>query len=138
MWATFDKEEFPLVKVKLSGGIKEEDFNHFISEWLQLICDKKLFMYLFDTNECEFVNIKYIFKLAAFMKKVKAMPEHYLDKSIIVINNSALRGLLNILFSVQKPISTVYVCRNMIDANNTINAINNNSNIPKSVVVYKK
>ena len=137
MWADFDKTNFPKVVITLSGAIDEESFNHFIKEWTTLIQNNENYYFIFETEKCEYVNIKYLFKMAAFIKKIKVLPEQKLQRSIIIIKNKALRTLLKLLFSVQSPSADVYVCNNSEEAYMIDTIIKTNGTLPKSVPVYK-
>ena len=44
-----------------------------------------------------------------FIKKIKEFPHQYLKKSLIIVSNKYVKYLLSIVFSVQKPIATVYI-----------------------------
>ena len=44
-----------------------------------------------------------------FIKKIKEFPYQYLKKSLIVVSNKYIKYLLSLVFSVQKPIATVYI-----------------------------
>ena len=137
MWANFDKTNFPKVVITLTGAIDEESFNHFITEWNSLIQNNENYYFIFETEKCEYVNINYLFKMAAFIKKIKALPEQKLQRSIIIIKNKALRTLLKLLFSVQSPTADVYVCNNSEEAYMIDTIIKSNGTIPKSISVYK-
>ena len=137
MWATFDKSNLPLVNVKLNGEINTEYFNDFIAQWVNLLQKKENFYFIFNTVNCGYINVKYIFKIALFIKKIKTLPEQYLQRSIIILNNSALRTLIKLLFSIQSPSAPVYVCRTMEDAYCVNGLLNDNKPLPKGIMVYK-
>lgn len=137
MWATFDKSNLPLVTITLNGEINAEHFNDFIAQWVNLLQKKEKFYFIFDTQNCGYINVKYLFKIAAFIKKIKTLPEQYLERSIIMLNNSALRTLLKLLFSVQSPSAPVYVCRTMEDAIIVNRLLLENKSLPKGIMVYK-
>ena len=44
-----------------------------------------------------------------FIKKIKEFPHQYLKKSLIIVSNKYVKYLLSLVFSVQKPIATVYI-----------------------------
>lgn len=137
MWATFDKSNLPLVNVKLNGEINAEYFNDFIAQWVNLLQKKEQFYFIFNTENCGYINVKYLFKIAVFIKKIKALPEQYLQRSIIMLNNSALRSLLKLLFSIQSPSAPVYVCRTMEDAYIVNGLLIENKPLPNGIMVYK-
>lgn len=137
MWADFNKTELPKVLITLNGNIDEESFEHFIQEWTSLISNNEEYYFIFETEKCEYVNVKYLFKMAAFIKKVKKLPEQKLQRSIIIMRNSALKTLLKLLFSVQRPTADVYICNSSEEAFMIDTIIKTNGTMPKSVTVYK-
>jgi hypothetical protein len=51
MFAVFDHDEFPIVKVTLNNNIENrEDFENFLNEWLRLYDNNEYFTFEFDTR----------------------------------------------------------------------------------------
>ena len=72
MWAKYNFINFPIVKVEFDGIIENnKDFTDFINEWKRLYDEKRDFEFIFDTSSCGFVNPKYSFYMAFFIKKLK-------------------------------------------------------------------
>ena len=110
MWANYDYSAFPLVYVKFNQYIKdEEDFNNFLKRWTFLYHDKKDFTFVFDTVKVSAPSISYCFKMRKFIKKLKQFPHQYLQKSLIIVSNTYIRYLLNLIFLFQKPVAPVYI-----------------------------
>ena len=110
MWAKYDYSKFPIVKVTFNEKINgEEEFNEFLKEWVLLYDNKKDFTFIFDSSNISKFNISYAFKMRKFIKKIKEFPHQYLKKSLIIVSNKYVKYLLSIVFSVQKPIATVYI-----------------------------
>ena len=81
MFAKFDESEKPIIKIKLGLNIKdEEDYDKFTSKWLQLEDNKEEYHYIIDTTDCGLINIKYCYKIAGFIKSIKAREKKYLQK----------------------------------------------------------
>ena len=55
------------------------------------------------------INIKYAIKLTLFIKKLRKQPYHYLQKSLIVVNDKNIKRLLDFVFTIQAPVSPVYL-----------------------------
>ena len=110
MWANYDYTKFPTVKVTFNEKIEsEDDFNEFLKKWVLLYNNKKDFTFIFDVSNVSSFNISYVFKMRKFIKKIKEFPHQYLKKSLIVVSNKYIKYLLSLVFSVQKPIATVYI-----------------------------
>ena len=102
MWATFDDSEFPLIRVKLVGKIQNnEEFNNFITKCESYNSRREPHVFIFDSMEVGNVNIKYAFKMAKVIKKIKRN-EQFLKSSIIIVENKYLRVLLDLIFKLQK------------------------------------
>ena len=111
MFATFDKKELPLIRIKLSNTIRSgEEFEAFTSEWKACDVMRKQYTFMFDTLEVGFVNIKYAFKMAQFIQTLKTdIANVYLEKSIIICKHSYIRYMLSFIFNLQKPVAPVYI-----------------------------
>jgi hypothetical protein len=111
MWATYDDSEFPIIRVKLQGKIQNNvDFCNFITTWESYNLRRNEYIFIFDSREVGYVNIKYAFKMANFIKELKRK-EQYLKSSIIIVENKYIRFLLNLIFKLQKPVADVYMTR---------------------------
>ena len=115
MFVQFNYDNFPLVHVTFGKLNSTEDFNQFINEWLNLYIKKVEFTFIFDTTNLEVYNIKYSFKMSAFIHRLKKEPIQYLQKSIIIVNNSFIQSLLDLIFFIQSPVAPVYIIK---DSNN--------------------
>jgi len=112
MWATFDDSKFPLIRVKLVGKIHNNaEFNNFITKCESYNSRREPHVFIFDSREVGNVNIKYAFKMAKVIKKIKR-DEQFLKSSIIIVENRYLRVLLDLIFKLQKPVANVYMTRN--------------------------
>ena len=110
MWCIIDKSNFPIVKISFSPEKQiEEEFDEFLKEWLKLYEDKREFYFIFDTRQLSLLNTKYAYKMSAFIKDLKKQEKQYLKKSIIIVKNKYIQLLLNIVFSITKPVADVYL-----------------------------
>ena len=115
MWATFDDSNFPYVNIKMRGVPEnDEDFQNFITSWdsYNLQRNHVPYIFIFDTRDVGFVNIKYAFRMSSFIKQLKTSEHQYLRGSIIVTGGVWSRFLLKIIFWTQRPVAPVYLTDN--------------------------
>lgn len=125
MFAEFNYENFPIVKVILNNIENEEEFDLFLENWLKLYLDCKDFIFVFDTKNVNNIDIKYSIRMCDFIKKLKKDYQyHYLQKSIILVNNNFVKKMLNFIFKLQSPVAPVYLIKNEQDINNILNNVN--------------
>jgi hypothetical protein len=111
MFVEFNYDNFPNVYVTFGKLNSTEEFNILTSEWLRLYEQKIPFTFIFDTTNLEVYNIKYSFKMSAFIHRLKKEPEQYLQRSIILVTNSFIQNLLDLIFFIQSPVAPVYIVR---------------------------
>jgi len=110
MFAKYDYINFPLVKIDLSGTIKNnDDFLNFTNQWLKLYNKKENFEFIFNTYNCGLINPKYCIFTALFIKKIKQQKIQYLQKSTIFVYNKYIFQLLKIIFYIEKPVAPVEI-----------------------------
>lgn len=110
MFYSFNKENFPIVKVIFNGSPEsDDDFQLFLNEWLSLYYEKKEFIFYFDTINLGTPHLKYSLKMSEFIKKLKKNEIQYLQQSIILINNNLIKFLLEFIFLIQSPVAPVYI-----------------------------
>ena len=112
MFATIDKSKFPEVRVTFSDDIDETSFNDFLNEWRNLYVGKKYFSFVFDTTNMGFPPLSYCYLMVQFLQSIKSEKEHYLKNSIIIIPNNYIVYLLDLIFTIENPISDVKVINN--------------------------
>jgi|TARA_Y100000389_G_C17306052_1_gene435473 hypothetical protein len=110
MFAEFNTDKFPLVFVTFSESLNtEEEFDEFLKGWLLLYHNRKDFIFIFDTRIMKNISPKYCIKIALFIRKLKKEPHHYLQKSLIIMNDNRIKRLLDMVFSLQAPVAPVYL-----------------------------
>ena len=125
MFAQYDYSNFPIINITLNNTIENDnDFNNFINEWINLNNNKKKYKMIFDTQNCGFINPKYCFYMAMFIKKMKKEKIKYLQKSQIIVYNNYILKLLELIFYFEKPIAPVEIC--LKNNNDIIKIININ------------
>ena len=125
MFVKFNYDNFPNVYVTFGKLNSNEEFNILTNEWLRLYEQKIPFTFIFDSSNLEVYNIKYSFKMSAFIYRLKKEPIQYLQKSIIIVNNSFIQSLLDLIFYIQSPVAPVYIIR---DPNNVQKILDNSLN----------
>jgi hypothetical protein len=55
------------------------------------------------------INIKYAIKMTLFIKSLRKQPYHYLQKSLILVNDQRILRLLDLVFTLQSPVAPVYL-----------------------------
>ena len=118
----FDKSTFPIVYVTFKKSIDNESFDYFIHSWLECYNYKKDFTFVFNLEAITWFNPSYCYRIAKFMKKLRAQREAlpYLKTSIIVLTNPVIRKLVKFVFSIQAPQSHVYLAPDLIHANGIV------------------
>ena len=110
MFATFSYDFWPTVIVTLESPIvDDDDYDSFLKEWDDIYTKKMNFNFIFNTKNVGWVPLKYAFKMSAFIKKIRNYDPQYLKFSIIYVNSDIVNMLLNLIFSIQKPVAPVYI-----------------------------
>ena len=137
MFAEYNYDNFPIVFVTFSENINSEtEFDQFLNEWLILYHNRRDFLFVFDTRNMKNISIKYAIKMTLFIKNLRKQPYHYLQKSLILVNDKYIKRLLDFVFTLQSPVAPVYLWHinrienedydkeYLIDTLNTINRTN--------------
>ena len=115
MFVDFNYNDFPIIYVTFGKLETNEEFNMLIDEWLKLYDKKVYFTFIFDTTNLEVYNIKYSFKMSAFIYRLKKQSVQYLQKSIIIVKNNFIQYLLDLIFFIQSPVAPVYIIKDEIN-----------------------
>ena len=132
MFVKFNYDNFPNVHVTFGKLNSTEEFNILTSEWLRLYEQKIPFTFIFDSSNLEVYNIKYSFKMSAFIYRLKKEPEQYLQRSIILVKNSFIQHLLDLIFFIQSPVAPVYIVRE----NDDIHKILDGEKVDRCKIIY--
>ena len=131
MFANYNYDNFPVIFVEFSENINSEtEFDQFLNEWLILYHNRRDFSFIFDTRNMKNINIKYAIKMTLFIKSLRKQPYHYLQKSLILVNNKHIKRLLDFVFTLQSPVAPVYLW-NIENENENIE----NENINKEYLI---
>jgi len=130
MFAEYNHDHYPVIFVSFSESIESEDeFDQFLNEWLLLYHNQRDFSFIFDTRNMKNISIKYAIKMTLFIKKLRKENYHYLQKSLILVNDKSIKRLLDFVFTLQSPVAPVYIWLNDDDVSDsslieTLNSIN--------------
>tara|TARA_A200000113_G_C8835681_1_gene345183 strand:+ start:1010 stop:1480 length:471 start_codon:yes stop_codon:yes gene_type:complete len=117
MFAQYNYDNFPVVFITFSESINSEtEFDQFLNEWLILYHNRQDFSYIFDTRNMKNISPKYAIKMTLFIKNLRKEPYHYLQKSLILVNDKHIKRLLDFVFTLQSPVAPVYLWQ--IDSEN--------------------
>ena len=112
-FASYDVSRFPVVQVTFHPCVPSTtEFQNFLNQWLQLYTRKEMFTLVFHTHQMKMLPVHLCFKMSRFIKKLKRQPQQFLKRSVIIVNSKFTRGLLNIIFALQKPVAPVFITRN--------------------------
>jgi transposase len=108
MFFNFDLTNFPLVYIDLSGNINNDiDFKLFTEKWLDLYNKKENFYLIFNTKNLLGANIRYVFYMAFFIKKIKLLKKKNLISSKLLLYNNYIYKLATFIFYIEKPIAPI-------------------------------
>ena len=131
MIISYSVDTFPLVNVRFTNGIDKNNYfyNKFINYWKFLYNSKIHFYFVMDLSQLTKPDILLCYDFIQFQQKLKQNPIQYLDFSILIINNSFIRNLLNFIWKMCSPLNTVY----LVDSKNKCDTlysyiVNNNDN----------
>ena len=100
MFAEFIYKNFPYVLVKFNSTIENnDDYDNFTEEWLSVYNRQENFEFIFDTRNVGWIPIKYAFKMTNFISRLKELKHQSLLRSIMIVNNSFVRGILRFIFT---------------------------------------
>tara|TARA_A100001035_G_C27645677_1_gene436762 strand:- start:327 stop:857 length:531 start_codon:yes stop_codon:yes gene_type:complete len=121
--------EYPYVYITFNSKQITDDINLevFFNIWLSIYDENKPYILVFDGTYIDYAKPTFIYKFARFMKKLRAKEPQYLQYSIIIVDNSLMRGLMNMVFRIQKPIAPVYMCKSADELINLHNEIHKNT-----------
>jgi hypothetical protein len=138
MFAEYNHDHYPIVFVNFSESIESEDeFDQFLNEWLLLYHSQRDFSFIFDTRNMKNISLKYAIKMTLFIKELRKEKYHYLQKSLILVNDKSIKRLLDFVFTLQSPVAPVYIWLNdddisvtsLIETLNTINRLDLRDNM---------
>ncbi len=123
---TFDYDAFPNIKIIFDGKVNNEELDQLFKEWLDIYKCKKNFNIIFDITKVVSPTVMFAYKMANFIKVLRKQKPQYFKKSFIIAPQSKLlKCLLNLTFSISKPVSCVYIYWKRKNENITVDDILN-------------
>lgn len=117
MFAKIDDSKFPLVYYSLNGVPEsDDDFEQFLIKWDELNNRKQYYNLFIDSLNIGWISAKYAIRLSKYVKKLKDSGNVYIKNTIIITENKYVRGLINLVFKLQKPVSTIYIVDSIKDS----------------------
>ena len=117
----------------------KDNYYNFLSLWKELYTKKISFCYFFDTSKLTTAPMSYCYSFAKFLKYMKKEDKQYLEFSIIIISNSWVRWLLDLILKLEKPLATLYIVKTVEDANCLLDYKTKNDNVLlESYILEKK
>ena len=119
---------FPIVLIKFKNQeINDRDFDFFLRSWENIYSYKKNFALIFDMIDMPIYSLRYSFKMASFIKKIRGFSIQYLKKSIMIIDNDKILQMLKFIFYLQPPVADIYITKENVE--NILHHIENDNNI---------
>jgi hypothetical protein len=120
----FNYKSFPNIKVIFNGNVNNEDLDELFKEWLNIYKRKTNFNIIFDITKIKSPTVYFAYKMANFINILRQQtPQYYKNSYIIAPNSKMLKVLLNLTFSISKPVSNVYIYWKEKNENVTVNNI---------------
>ena len=118
--------KFPTVKVKITNEDDEDNksFHKVINKWWKFYKKKRHFHFIFDFTELNHCNLNLIPIFVKNQMELKKQETHYLDYSIVVINNKLLINILTRLLNIITPIGVIYITNTLDNSKNLANYLN--------------
>lgn len=113
-YASFDRSEFPVVTVTFTGATEtKENFHQYLNGLFHNYDRKEEFSLIFDASLASSPNPKYQKMQAEWMKDHEKLVKTYCKGVAYVVPSPFLRGILKIIFGIQKNPVPFQVFRDM-------------------------
>jgi hypothetical protein len=128
-----DETLFPHVRVhfKNNTNLTKNGVSTYLNYWNLKQCEKQEFSCCIDTtamhNYSLYTSTKHAITIAKFIKKMKKEPVQYLKYTILVMTNSILIQLLDMILKLTTPCATIYIVDSMNKANALFNTLHRNN-----------
>ena len=92
-------------RIKFCGTCNDSLLNDFMIQYKNYINTIKNKIELtFDITECDLIPMQLLIKFALYLNTLKPLHKEKLTSFIILVNNSAIKNLINILFTLSPPV----------------------------------
>ena len=115
------------------NNLKNNGVSAYLNYWNLKQCKKEKFSCCVDTTAVKDIDLifgtKQAITIGKFIKNMKKQPYQYLNYTILVISNTMLINLLDIIFKMTKPCAPIYIVKNIDQANLLYNCLKRNNAI---------
>lgn len=117
VYLTFDQSTRPLIHAYIHPIEPTQDqWNAFMTEFDDLLNGDQPFAILFDLSHAKLVSMSMVHQFATFMKAHDEQFKQKIIASAVLSNNTLVRGILDILFTIRKPSKPNIVTKNSAKA----------------------
>lgn len=109
-------QERDLVSITVSSPITELDFNKYIELLSSILYKRERFYLLINLTQMEEIPYRFILGQGMYMKRMSKWVEKYLGASSIIYKSKVTANLLDLLFTIKKPIRPNIITRNPEEA----------------------
>lgn len=107
---TMNDSNFPVVTVIGSKDMTDDnEVVIFHNYWKKLYERKQNFTFILFLDDVESMQLKTAYMTAKIIKDMKTLPEQYLKKTIVVFKDQIIINIARLLFSIQAPISQIFL-----------------------------
>jgi hypothetical protein len=105
-----------LILIGVSAPITSDDFISYTNKFSSILASNSNLYILIDLTSLNDVPFHFIINQSQFMKKIHQHVKQNVVASTVVISNSKILNLLEILFTFRKPVSPNLITRNHVEA----------------------
>lgn len=107
---TMNDSNFPVVTAIGSKDMTDDnEVIMFHNYWKKLYERKQNFTFILFLDDVESMQLKTAYMTAKIIKDMKTLPEQYLKKTIVVFKDQIIINIARVLFSIQSPISQIFL-----------------------------
>ena len=132
---SIDETLFPhvIVHFKNDTTLTKNGVSSYLNYWNLKQCEKQCFSCCIDTTAITdshfYTATKQAVVVGKFIKKMKKQQPQYLKYTILVIANSILSDLLDMILKMSKPCARVYIVDTMAKANDLYATLDRNNSL---------
>ena len=109
-------QQSDLILIGVSAPVTSNDFVSYTQKFSSIISNNTNLYILIDLTLLNDVPFQFIINQSQFMKKIHHQIKKSIIASTVVISNSKILNLLEVLFTFRKPVSPNLITRNHVDA----------------------
>jgi len=109
-------QQSDLILIGVSAAVTSNDFVSYTQKFSSIISNNTNLYILIDLTLLNDVPFQFIINQSQFMKKIHHQIKKSIIASTVVISNSKILNLLEVLFTFRKPVSPNLITRNHVDA----------------------